>query len=352
MRNGGASFLLTIIGMEQLYVVCGLIGDNFGRRIHGSNGPVAAETPVDALHGTRGNNAFADGNYGQRRMCDVIIDTYREMVLRLLLLHIVENSVYHIRSEIFRSKTIHAGYYLDSLAVDVHGRKTVQVQWVSNTTFFSRFVQHAEPFAGLREGFDEMLFAPRTIEVDFNHSDFSPVGVEVIYDFLAGLSARTHYYDAVFGVRDSVVGYEVVITTGEFTEFLHNAVDELRSDVVVQSGAVVGTFVYPPTGLGRYFLPAIFYWKKISGLYPVPREIGLILVKALSLRFFLASLCGYSFFISSYSSNSTFYILWDVCQPSKKCKKGIPVFNVLTWDMIPIKITQNFTHVVDVLDVR
>ena len=81
-----------------------------------------------------------------------------------------------------------------------------------------------------------MFERERPVQVDSQQADLLPFAVQVVDGFLDDVAGRTHRHDDAVGVRRAVVVEQMILTAGQFLDFAHVGLDDLRDRVIVGVG--------------------------------------------------------------------------------------------------------------------
>ena len=228
MGLGKATGLHGVISKVCLCVFISIETDNGDGVLIGTDCTIAATTPDFCRNLAR----IIDVEFFCRQgcKCNIIDDADSEVVLRCILIEVFVYSSNLARSCIFGGQTIAATYDGDIRTAGLDKcRLNIEVQRFTNGTRFFRAVHNSDFLNRCRDSIDKMFNRERTIEMNLDHADFFAMGIEVIDSITDGFSSRTHDDDQFFCIFSTIVVEEFVVTAGQFVDFVHVVLNDIRN---------------------------------------------------------------------------------------------------------------------------
>ena len=238
MALGNTVGFLGVIFEVCLCVFAGIVTDDLCGVLVCADGSVRAKTPELA-----GNSVCGFGNERfmnfQGQMCDIVVDTDCEELLRCFGVHVVEDCLQLSRGDVLGRKTVSAAEDLRRIRIICEGCAGIEIYRTGNGARFLGAVHRCDLFNRGRDGLLEGFHVERTEQMDLEKSGLFAAGVEIINDFLCCFTGAAHHDDGAVCVFGTVVVEDVVVTACDFVDALHVFFNHCR-DVVVC--AVVGFF--------------------------------------------------------------------------------------------------------------
>ena len=166
---------------------------------------------------------------------EIVFDTNGEVLLQRGSLLFVEDRLRHGRREFFARETKTAGGKFDVGAADFfQSGADVEVERFCRGTRFLRAVENGDGFHAGRESGGKSVDVERTIEADFDETDFFAFSDETFDSFFDDTAAGAHHDDDVFGIRSTNEVKQMILTAGDLGEFVHVLLDDAGDRVVVR----------------------------------------------------------------------------------------------------------------------
>ena len=214
--------------------------ENLDGVLVGTDGAVGAHAEE---HGTQGLGILdVQIGVGQGEVGDVVVDADGEARTRLLLLQLVDDAGHHARGELLRRDAIaattdqrHRGAIAPTDAFG-EGGDDVEEERLTIGSGLLRAVQHGDGAGGRRDGLDDLGGRERAEQVYLDQTDLVAAAVEVVDGVLDRAGTRAHAHHDLGGLRVAVVLHQVVLTSGELGELVHDLRDDAGHGVVVRVG--------------------------------------------------------------------------------------------------------------------
>ena len=207
---------------------------------YGTVGAESVELAADSARGSR-VDLFLDLERGAGH---VVHDTYGEVGLGSLCLHVLENSVDHRGVEFFGTEAVSAANDVSLAVLLSESRDDVEVERFARAAAFLDSVENGDVLDGSGDSVDKLVDSERTVKSDFEKTGLSALSVEVIYGFFYGLSAAAHQNDDVGSVFGAVVVVQMIFSAGDLLDFFHRFFDDTGYRVVVFVGSLSSLEVY------------------------------------------------------------------------------------------------------------
>ena len=164
VADGDTTGLLGVVLEICLNVLVGMITDNLDGVFVGANRTVAADAPELTLDSSFGCGIGSIRIFWQRQVGNIIHNTDRKLMTRLILLELFEDSKCGRRWRIFRTKTITA---TDNSEIAFSGliqcRNDILIQRLTNRTRLLGTIHDGNLLDRLRENVNKMLHREWTI---------------------------------------------------------------------------------------------------------------------------------------------------------------------------------------------
>ena len=152
-----------------------------------------------------------------------------EVVLGLVLGQVVIDGLDHGGVELLGAEAVAAADDEDVVLARLAQRGAdVQIQRLAQRAGLLGAVQHGDLLAGGRDGGQEVLHGEGAVEVDLDKADLLAALVQVIDGLLGGVAAGAHGDDDAVGVRGAHVVKQLVVAAGQFADFVHDFLDDVR----------------------------------------------------------------------------------------------------------------------------
>ena len=233
VADGDTTGLLGVILEIRLNVLVGMVADDLDGVLVGTNRTVATNTPELALDGSFGCGIGSIRIFGQRQVGNIIHNTDRKLMARLILLELFKDSECGRRRRIFRTKTITA---TDNGEIAFSGfiqcRNDILIQRLTDRTRLLGTIHDGNLLDRLRENVNKMLYRERTIQANLHKTDLLAMRIEVVDNLFQGIAERTHADDDAIGIRCTVVVKEAVIRAKLCVDLIHIAFNDCRELVI------------------------------------------------------------------------------------------------------------------------
>ena len=163
-------------------------------------GAVRTET---VEHGTDDFLGFGGkvGIVSEAGVRDIIVDADGEVILRLRLSEVVEDSLDHGGSEFLRGEAVASTDDAQiGPALFVKGVDAIEEQGFATGAGFLGAIEDGQGFDLGGKRLDKTAGIERPIEADLEHTDLFALGVEVIDGLVGGFATGTHEDDDALGV--------------------------------------------------------------------------------------------------------------------------------------------------------
>ncbi len=173
----------------------------------------------------------------QARERQIVVDTDREVVLRLVLRQLVIDALDHRRREFLRRQAIAATDNLRGLERQLAGifgqnRDHVLVQRLTGRTRLLATIENGNRLDRLRQSLQEGRAVERTEQANLDHANlFASLG-QCIDGFLGHFRARTHHDDDLLGIGGAVIIKQVILTARQLRGAVHDRLHDARNGVV------------------------------------------------------------------------------------------------------------------------
>ena len=161
-------------------------------------------------------------------MVHIIDDAHGEVVFRLRCDKIVEHFLDLAGDDVFAADAGPAADDDRLPVATVEGGFDVLIQRLRLGAHFFRPVQHGDFLDRLGNVTQEMRHRERPEQVHGQHADLFALGVQVVDDFLDCFTHRTHGNDQAFSIRRAMIIEQRILAAGQFGDFGHIALDDLR----------------------------------------------------------------------------------------------------------------------------
>ena len=231
VRRGVTTRLLRVIREVSLAILVGRTTDNLNRVLVGTYRTVGTQTEEQTLERTGlGHRDLLA--YGQREVRYIVHDTYREVILRLGLLHVLEYGQHLGGRRILRRETVAATDDLGLNLLAVEHRLHVHIERLALGTGLLRAIQHANLLHRSGNYIEEILLREGTIEVYGDKTHLLALSAQVVDRLLDGLRNRTHGNNHVLGLGVTVVNERSILTTRDGRNLLHRLGYHVRHCIV------------------------------------------------------------------------------------------------------------------------
>ena len=156
MGTGHAAGLLSVVFKVSLHIHVGVVADDFDGVLVGAYGAVRTEAPELAADRSLRHGVHLMANR-QGQMGHIIVDSYGEMVLRLLVLHIVVNRNDLGGGKVLGGQPEPSGVYLDSSSGFQNHGTYILVQRLARSSRLLGAVQNGDARYGLRKCAQEVF---------------------------------------------------------------------------------------------------------------------------------------------------------------------------------------------------
>ena len=156
MGTGHAAGLLSVVFKVSLHIQIGVVSDDFDGVLVGAYGTVRAKAPELAADCSLRHGVHLMA-HRQGQMGHIIVDSYGEMVLRLLVLHIVVNRNDLGGGKVLGGQPEPSGVYLDSSSGFQNHGTYILVQRLARSSRLLGAVQNGDARYGLRKCAQEVF---------------------------------------------------------------------------------------------------------------------------------------------------------------------------------------------------
>ena len=231
MRRGVTTRLLRVIREVSLAILVCRATDNLNRVLVCTDCTVSTQTEEQRLEGTLLSHRDLLA-YRQREVCNVIDDTYCEVVLWSRECHISEYRQHLCRSCILRRKTVATTDNLWLELVTIECIYDIEVQRLAICSRLLCAVQNADCLNCLRQYVEEIFCREWTVEMNGDNTHLLATLVQEINALTQSLGYRAHCYNYAVSVLSSVVNERLVLTTCNLRYLGHSLSHHIRHCII------------------------------------------------------------------------------------------------------------------------
>ena len=210
-----------------------MVTDNLDGVLVSTNCTVRAETPELTSNCSLWSSVELTFGW-EREVSNVICDTDCEAWLVVFLEGSVPvNSLNLVRSCILGTETVSTASDNNVIELSaLESSNNVEVERFAESTWFLGSVENRNLLNSVRNSFDELVSAERSVKTNLNETELSAFSVEEIDCFFDCITYRTHSDDNVISVRSTVVVEELVVCTDLLVNLVHVVFNDSRELVV------------------------------------------------------------------------------------------------------------------------
>ena len=235
MRNGQTAGFLRIVEEIALCILIGVITDDLNGLFVCADRAVGTESPELAT-GRAFLADMQDFRLIQGKIRHIIFNGDSEVVLRLIFFEVAEYGQQMGRNGILRAHAVTAAHDDRVNVRIIKCRTNVHVERLAKGSFFLRTIQNRNLLHILRQSFQEVFAAERTIQTYLNHTELVALFRLSINDFFHCFTSGAHENDDVFCVRITIVIKEMIRTTGLLRNLRHVLFNDGNNVFIVMVG--------------------------------------------------------------------------------------------------------------------
>ena len=228
--NGDAAGFLGVIGEVALGIEVCVVADDFDGALVGAYGAVTAKAPEFAGNEFPRHFRYRYGSQGKAG--DVVVDGKGEVMAWCFILQMFIHSHNIFRNHVLGAQAVASAAYFDGAAGGGDGGNHVQIERFADGAGFAGAVENGNLLYGLRNLGEEMLHREGAVQMDVKNAYLFAVGVQCISHVLADIGDRADGDDDAVRIRCAVVVEEVVASAGDFADFVHVVLDNVRQRIV------------------------------------------------------------------------------------------------------------------------
>ena len=238
MRDGDTAGFFTVIREVCLSIHLGIVIDNADSLLIGADSTVRAKTPEFALDSALGQHIRHIRRSLNRGMINVIIDSHREITLRLIGRQIIEHADNIRRYGILGGQTIAAADHHNRTAGQSH--RHILMQRGTDSTRHLDTVQHSHALYSLRQHRQHIFRRERTEQTHLQETDLTALCQQMIHRLISHLADRAHSHDDIGGIGRAVIIKRMILAACQLTDPAHIISHDSRQLLMIPVAGLLG----------------------------------------------------------------------------------------------------------------
>ena len=200
-----------------------MVTDNFDGVFVSTNCTVATETPEFAGYDRFVSCCWNFCRKWERLVCNVVFDTYGEVVHWIFKSKVVEYCKDASRCCIFGTQTVTAANNFSAFhfAVESQSCNNVEVERFAKSAWFFCSIENSNFLSCCWDSFDQVFSGEWTIKSYFYETNFFACCEHVVDNFFSCVNYRTHSDDYSFSIWCTVVVEQFVVCAKFSINFVH-----------------------------------------------------------------------------------------------------------------------------------